>query len=88
MTIRANAAAESFFATLKTELLHQAVWPTRQHAGTAIFNYVEGLYNRLRRLSTLDYLSSDAFEALYVAATLAAKANRPSERVKTSVGRC
>jgi putative transposase len=48
------------------------VWPTRQHARTAIFNYVEGFYNRLRRHSTLDYQSPDAFEALYIAATLAA----------------
>jgi hypothetical protein len=37
---------------LKTELIHRAVWPTRQHARTAIFHYVEGFYKRLRRLST------------------------------------
>ena len=67
-----HAAAESFFATLKTELLHRAVWPTRQHARTAIFNYVEGFYNRLRRHSTLNDQSPDAFEANYVAATPAA----------------
>ena len=41
-----NAAAESFFATLKTELLHRAVWTTRQHARTAVFRYIEGFYNR------------------------------------------
>jgi putative transposase len=67
-----NAAAESFFATLKSELLHRAVWPTRRHARTAIFHYVEGFYNRLRRHSTLHYLSPDAYEADYLAATLAA----------------
>jgi putative transposase len=69
-----NAAAESFFATLKTELLHRAVWPTRQHAKTAIFHYIyiEGFYNRVRRHSTLNYRSPDAFEANYRAATLAA----------------
>jgi putative transposase len=67
-----NAAAESFFATLKSELLHRAVWPTRQHARTAIFHYVEGFYNRLRRHSTLNYQSPDAYEANYRAATLAA----------------
>src|ERR1051326_4089293 len=50
-----NAAAESFFATLKSALLHRAVWPTRQHAKTAIFHYVEGFYNRLHRHSTLHY---------------------------------
>jgi transposase InsO family protein len=67
-----NAAAESFFATLKTELLHRAVWPTRQHAKTAIFHYIEGFYNRLRRHSTLDYRSPADFEADHRSATLAA----------------
>jgi putative transposase len=67
-----NAAAESFFATLKTELIHRAVWPTRQHAKTAIFHYVEGFYNRLRRHSTLDYRSPADFEADHRSATLAA----------------
>jgi transposase InsO family protein len=67
-----NAAAESFFATLKTELLHRAVWPTRQHAKTAIFHYVESFYNRFRRHSTLNYQSPDAYEADYLAAILAA----------------
>ena len=67
-----NAAAESFFATLKSELLHRAVWPTRPHARTAIFHYVEGFYNRLRRHSTLNYERPDAYEANYRAATLAA----------------
>jgi putative transposase len=67
-----NAAAESFFATLKTELIHRAIWPTRRHARTAIFNYVEGFYNRLRRHSTLHYRSPADFEADYYSATLAA----------------
>jgi transposase InsO family protein len=67
-----NAAAESFFATLKTELLHRATWPTRQQARTAIFHYIETFYNRHRRHSTLDYLSPAAFEAQHLAATLAA----------------
>ncbi len=67
-----NAAAESFFATLKKELLHRATWPTRQQARTAIFAYIESFYNRKRRHSTLDYLSPADFEAEHVAATLAA----------------
>jgi putative transposase len=49
-----NAAAESFFATLKTELLHRATWPTRQQARTAIFDYIETFYNRHRLHSTLE----------------------------------
>ena len=43
-----NAVAESFFATLKNELIYLHVWPTRQSARTAIFGFIEGWYN-LRR---------------------------------------
>jgi putative transposase len=67
-----NAVPESFFATLKTELLHRATWPTRQHARTAIFHYLEGFYNRRRRHSRLGFQSPVDFEAEYFAATLAA----------------
>jgi transposase InsO family protein len=67
-----NAVAESFFATLKTELLHRATWPTRQQTKTAIFHYLEGFYNRYRRHSTLGYRSPAVFEADHIAATLAA----------------
>lgn len=58
-----NAVVESFFATLKTELLSaEPVYGTRQQARTAIFEYVEGFYNRTRRHSTLGYLSPAEFE--------------------------
>jgi transposase InsO family protein len=67
-----NAAAESFFATLKTELLHRAAWPTRQQARSAIFAYLEGFYNRCRRHSTLGYRSPADFELAHRTATLAA----------------
>lgn len=67
-----NAVAESFFATLKTELLYRAVWPTRQHARTAIFQYVEGFYNPRRRHSTLGFDSPAEHEARSRAAILAA----------------
>jgi transposase InsO family protein len=59
-----NAVAESFFATIKTELLHRHPWPTHQAARQAIFEYVEGWYNTRRRHSSLGYLSPAAFEAL------------------------
>ena len=52
-----NALAESFVATLKTELLYRNTWPTRQAARTAIFEYIEGFYNTRRRHSALSYLS-------------------------------
>ena len=50
-------AAESFFATLQTELLNRCSWTTRQALQSAIFGYIEGFYNRQRRHSTLGYLS-------------------------------
>jgi putative transposase len=67
-----NAVAESFFATLKTELLHRAAWPTRQQARTAIFRYIEGFYNHRRRHSALGYLSPQEYEATTGAAIVAA----------------
>ncbi|MGR6319024.1 IS3 family transposase [Micromonospora soli] len=58
-----NAVAESFFATIKTELLHRQAWPTREAARQAIFEYVEGWYNTRRRHSSLGYLSPATYEA-------------------------
>ncbi len=60
-----NAVAESFFATLKTELVYQSHWQTRAAARTAIFEYIESFYNRRRRHSSLAYLSPVDFERLY-----------------------
>jgi putative transposase len=57
-----NALAESFVATLKTELLYRNTWPTRQAARTVIFEYIEGFYNTRRRHSALSYLSPAEFE--------------------------
>jgi putative transposase len=57
-----NAACESFFATLKTELVHPRAWPTRQAARTAIYEYIEVFYNRRRRHSALNYLSPAEYE--------------------------
>jgi transposase InsO family protein len=58
-----NAAMESFFATLKRELIHRTTFATAQQAQTAIFEYIEAFYNRQRRHSSLGYLSPQAFEA-------------------------
>lgn len=57
-----STMAESFFATLQTELLDQRPWPTRAALTTAIFDYIEGFYNRRRRHSALAYLSPDEYE--------------------------
>ena len=52
-----NAMAESFFATLKAELVDTRMWPTRAAARQAIFEWIEVWYNRQRRHSTLGYLT-------------------------------
>ena len=57
-----NAVAESFFASLKLELVYQVHWQTRAAARTAIFEYLELFYNRRRRHSSLGYLSPVEFE--------------------------
>jgi len=61
-----NAAAESFFATLKKELVHRHSWPSRQKLRSAVFDYIESFYNRERRHSTLGYLSPKEFEKIYI----------------------
>lgn len=58
-----NAMVESFFSTLKTELVYQQQYTTRNEARRAIFEYVEVFYNRQRRHSALGYLSPVAYEA-------------------------
>ena len=69
-----NAVAESFFATLQTELLDRGPWPTRQMLKSAIFEYIEAFYNRRRRHSALGYLSPAEFERRWHAQKLAAVA--------------
>jgi transposase InsO family protein len=57
-----NAAVESFFHTLKTELVYQQHYRTREQARLAIFEYIESFYNRTRLHSTLDYRSPEEYE--------------------------
>jgi putative transposase len=57
-----NAISESFVASLKTELLYRQRFPSREAARTAVFDYVEGFYNRVRRHSSLGYLSPSDYE--------------------------
>jgi hypothetical protein len=52
-----NAPMESFFHTLKTELVHNRHYATRQDARGDIFAYIEGFYNRTRRHSAIGYIS-------------------------------
>ena len=58
-----NAVVESFFATLKTELAHDANWATRADAQHAVFEYLEVWYNRQRLHSTLGYRTPVEYEA-------------------------
>ena len=60
-----NAVAESFFHTLKTELVYQQRYATREAARVAIFEYIVAFYNRVRRHSANDYRSPDEQEARY-----------------------
>lgn len=62
-----NAVVESFFATLKTELLTDTTWRSRPEGIAALRQYI-GWYNGQRRHSTLDYLSPVTFEARLPAA--------------------
>jgi transposase InsO family protein len=59
-----NAPMESFFGTLKTELVHHCVYQTKAEAKTDIFEYIEVFYNRFRRHSALHYQSPVNFEKL------------------------
>jgi putative transposase len=59
-----NAVAESFFATIKRELIDTRAWPTRAGLRAAVFDYIEGWYNTRRLHSSLDYMSPAEYEAL------------------------
>ena len=59
-----NAVAESFFHTLKTELVGCEDYRTREQARSSLFEYIECFYNRVRRHSTLHYRSPVEFEAI------------------------
>ena len=63
-----NAPMESFFHTLKTELVHHRDYLTRDEARRDIFEYIEVFYNRQRSHSTLGYLSPAQFEVTALAA--------------------
>ena len=60
-----NAVVESFFGTLKQELIYRRRFATRASARVAVEDYIEVFYNRTRRHSTLDSLSPANFEAMY-----------------------
>lgn len=62
-----NACAESFFHSLKVEVIHGERFTTREKMRTTVFEYIETDYNRIRRHSANGYISPAAFEAKQVA---------------------
>ena len=58
-----NASVETFFKSLKAELIWRQRWPMRRQAEAAIFQYINGFYNSRRRHSYLGGISPLAFEA-------------------------
>lgn len=66
-----NAPVESFFATLKKELIHGRCFATRAQAQSEIFEFIEVWYNRKRRHSSLDYMSPVQYEEKMLTQTTA-----------------
>jgi putative transposase len=59
-----NSVVESFFATLKKELVYRHTFHTKQQALDLLFEYIETYYNRARRHSTIEYLSPMTYETI------------------------
>lgn len=67
-----NAVAESFFSTLKLELIYTRDWETHAELKAALFEYIEVFYNRERLHSTLDYSTPFEYDSLYAKTPIAA----------------
>jgi len=67
-----NSMIESFWSTMQRELRDRQHWATKAGLASAIFEWIEGFYNPVRRHSGLGYRSPTEFEALHTAADLAA----------------
>ena len=61
-----NAVSESFFGTLKTELINRHSWSTRREAKNAVVDYIESFYNPHRLHSSLGYVSPIEFERMHI----------------------
>ena len=57
-----NSMVETFFKTIKSELIWQVAWQTRTQAKNAVARYIDGFYNPVRRHSSLGFQSPVAFE--------------------------
>jgi putative transposase len=81
-----NAVAESFFATLKKELVHRQTWPTRRELTSEVFEYIEGFYNRVRRHSRLGMLSPADYELAHPLPPVASAPAGAREKLCTTSG--
>jgi putative transposase len=82
-----NSVAESFFATLKKELVDRRSWPEKAELRTEIFDFIEIFYNRRRRHSTLGMLSPADYENSTLSeggARVAASRLTPNEKMTTT----
>src|SRR4051794_29558413 len=79
-----NAVAESFFATLKKELVHRHSWATRHDLTTEVFEYIQGFYSRIRRHSTLGMLSPADYENSTLGQPRASEAQNSSEHQRAT----
>ncbi len=61
---RDNTVAETFIKTMKTEMVYHHKFATRQEASLAVFEYIEGWYNKKRRHAALGYLTPCQYESL------------------------
>ena len=71
-----NAVAESFFSSLKNELVHHCRFADQAEARGAVFAWIEGFYNRRRIHSTLDFVSPSDYEARYQLRSVTCPENR------------
>jgi putative transposase len=84
-----NAVAEAFWARMQTELLDRQRWRTRVELANAIFEYIEGFYNRRRRHSALEWMSGLACPRLGRPRCICAARPRPARiRRVSSRSRC
>jgi putative transposase len=67
-----NAVAESFFKTLKTELVYKHKYQSRNEARQSVFHYIESFYNRKRKHSALGYMSPQEFRNSFMEEKIAA----------------
>jgi putative transposase len=81
-----NAMAESFFATLECELLERMTLRTQAEARMAVFEFIEGWYNPLRRHSALGYRSPNEFERAHADAERGGSAPAPPQILDGVVG--